>query len=85
MRPWHLGLDTARCLKIREKVSFYILCGQKFTKNAKNFEKTEAYGQTVFPDRSLLVGQKLKDSNTTLRVIFKHCDIFFANNYLMHF
>ena len=38
---------------------------QKFIKNAKNsqfwgvFEKPEACGQTVLPDRSLLIGQKL--------------------------
>ena len=68
-------------MKITEKVSFnvaseasyvYILSGQKFTKNAKIFEKTEAYGQTVFPDRSLLVGQKLEE-NAKIE-LFK-CDI----------
>ena len=52
-----------------EKVSFkiasvasyvYILSGQKLTKNAKDgFRKSEACGQTVLPDRSLLIGQKL--------------------------
>ena len=61
----------ARCLKITEKVSFnivreanyiYILSEQKFIKNAKKsffaiFLKTEVYGQTVLPDRSVLIGQ----------------------------
>ena len=41
------------------------------------FWKTEAVGQTVLPDMSLLKGQKLvenaKNSNTTFRVIFKQC------------
>ena len=43
----------------------YILSGQKIIKNAKNgqfwrvFETPEVYGQTVLPDRSLLIGQKL--------------------------
>ena len=68
-------LIRARCLKIIEKVSFniaieasyYILSGQKFIKNAKNcilasFSKPEACGQTVIPDRSILIGQKLLES-----------------------
>ena len=43
----------------------YILSGQKLVKNAKNgsiwpvFENLEACGQTVLPDRSVLIGQKL--------------------------
>ena len=64
----------ARCLKITEKVSFnivsesnyvYILSGQKFIKNAKKcsfwrvFENLKLGGQTVLPDRSVLIGQKL--------------------------
>ena len=68
---------STRCLKITEKVSFniaskesyvYILSGQKFLKNAKNgpfwrsFEKPEACGQTVLPDRSVLIGQKLVEN-----------------------
>ena len=45
----------------------YILSGQKFIKNAKNakngqfcrvFGNSEVCGQTVLPDRSLLLGQK---------------------------
>ena len=58
-------------MKITEKVSFYIasyvyiLSGQKFIKNAKNaqfdevFFKLEACGQTVLPDKSVLIRQKL--------------------------
>ena len=61
----------SRSLKIAEKVSFniaseasyvYILNGQKLIKNDKNcpfwrvFEKSEAFSQTVLPDRSLLIG-----------------------------
>ena len=42
------------------------------------FSKPESYGQTVLPDRSLLIGQKLvenvKNQNETFSVIFKHCD-----------
>ena len=40
------------------------------------FSKPESYGQTVLPDRSLLIGQKLvkmpklKNSNATFGVIF---------------
>ena len=78
---------TARCLKITEKVSFniaseasyiYILSGQKLIENAINgpfwrvFRKPEACGQTVLPDRSILVGQKLVKNAKIER--FK-CDI----------
>ena len=67
-------LKTARCLKNTEKVSFniaseasyaYILRGQKLLKNAKNgqfwrdFRKLEACGQTVLPNRSILIEHKL--------------------------
>ena len=60
-----------------EKVSFniaseasyvYILSGQKLIKNAKNgpfwrvFEKLDACSQTVLPDRSVLLGQKLVEN-----------------------
>ena len=77
----------ARCLKIIEKVSFnvaseasyfYILSGQKLMKNAKNgpfwrvFLKPEACGQTVLPDRSVLIGQKLVENAKIQK--FK-CDI----------
>ena len=66
-----------RCLKITEKVSFeiaseasyvYILSGQKLIQNAKNgpfyasFWKPEACGQTVLPDRSVLIGQNLAEN-----------------------
>ena len=89
-RPLH-WLCT-HCLKITKKVAFnianeasyiYILSGQKFIKNAKIsplvFLKLEACGQTVLPDRSLLIDKnwwkmsKLKNSNETCWVIFKYC------------
>ena len=38
-----------QCLKITEKVSFYI----------ESIWKSEAYGQTVLPDKSILKGQKI--------------------------
>ena len=61
-------------MKITEKVSFniaseasyvYILSGQKFIKNAKNgsfWRVPEACGQTELPDRSVLIGQKMKEN-----------------------
>ena len=80
-------LITTRCLKITEKVSFniaseasyvYIFSGQKSIKNTKNgpfwrvFRKPEACGQTVLPDRSVLIGQKLVENAKIKK--FK-CDI----------
>ena len=74
-------------MKITGKVSFniaseasyvYILSGQKFIKNAKKgpfwrvFEKPEACGQTVLPDRSVIIGQKLAENAKIKK--FK-CDI----------
>ena len=74
-------------MKITEKVSIsiaseasyaYILSGQKLIKNAKNgpfwrsFEKPEACGQTVLPDRSIVIGQKLVENAKIQK--FK-CDI----------
>ena len=57
----------------------YILSGQKWSILA-SFWRPEACGQTVLPDRSVLIGQKLvknakikKKSNATFWVIFKHC------------
>ena len=48
-----------------------------------SFWKPEACGQTVLPDRSVLIGQKLeknakieKKSNATFWVIFKQCASF---------
>ena len=73
----HNEFNKSQCLKITEKVSFniareatfkYILSGQKLIKNAKNgpfwrvFAKPEACGQTVLPDRSVLIGQKLVEN-----------------------
>ena len=58
-----------KSLNIASKASyFYILSGQKFTKNAKNsqfwrvFDKPETCGQTVLPDRSLLKVQKFVEN-----------------------
>ena len=63
--------------KFNEKVSFniaseasyvYILSGQKLIKNGQkwcilaSFWKPEACGQTVLPDRSVLIGQKLVEN-----------------------
>ena len=59
--------------KSQKKVSFniaseasyvYNLSGQKFIKDAKNgnFWKPEACGQTVVPDRSVIIGQKLVEN-----------------------
>ena len=78
---------TSRCLKLTEKVSFnivseasyvYILSGQKFIKNAKNgpilasFLKTEACGQTVLPDRSILKGQTLMENANIKKTQMRH-------------
>ena len=48
----------------RSEVRLNIFNGQKFIKNAKNgqFRKPEACGQTVLPDRSLLIGKKLVEN-----------------------
>ena len=71
------------CLKITEKVSFnnaseasavYILSGQKFIKNTKNgqFRKPEAYGQTVLPAKSFLIGQKLMENAKISKIQIRH-------------
>ena len=50
---------------VSEASYVHILSQQKFLKNALNgqfwrgFKKPEACGQTVVPDRSILIGQKL--------------------------
>ena len=74
-------------MKITEKVSFniaseasyiYILGRQKFIKNAKNgpfwrvFLKPEACGQTVLPDRSVLLGQKLVENAKLPKTQMRH-------------
>ena len=76
-----------QCLKITEKVSFntaneasyvYILSEQKFIRNGKNsqfrqvFLKAEACSQTLVPDRSLLIGQKLMKN---AKIEKSKCDI----------
>ena len=46
-----------------------------------SFRNPEACAQTVLPDRSALIGQKLvenakiENSNATYWMIFKHCDV----------
>ena len=56
----------------------YILSGQKFTKkcqkwsNLTSFWKPKACGQTVLPDRSALIGQKLVENAKIRKFI---CDI----------
>ena len=56
-------------LRAKRATYVYIFSGQ--------FLKPEAYGQTVLPDRSILIGQKLvenakiKYSNATFWVVFK--------------
>ena len=68
--------------KIKQK-SLFTWCDKSSSKmpkmaNLAFFGKPEACGQTVLPDRSLLIGQimvkmpKLKTSNATFGVIFKH-------------
>ena len=78
---------VARYLKITEKVSFnivseasyvYILSGQRFIKkcqkwsNFASFWKPKPCGQTLLPDRSVLIGQKLVE-NAKINII--KCDI----------
>ena len=73
--------------KSQKKVSFniaseasyvYILSGQKLIKNAKNgpfwrvFWKPEACGQTVLPDRSVLIGQKLVVNAKIAKIQMRH-------------
>ena len=83
----HAVLCQSRCLKITEKVSFniaseasyvYLLSGQKLIKNAKkgsilaSFWKPESCGQTVLPDRSILIGQKMVENVKIQKLL---CDI----------
>ena len=68
-----LKKTQSRCLKITEKVLFniaseasyvYILSGQNFIKisNLAKFWKPKACGQSVLPDKSVLIGQKLMEN-----------------------
>ena len=70
---------VSQCLKITEKVSFnkseasyvHILSGQKFIKNwsiLASFWTPEACGQTVLPDRSLQIGQKLIENDKIVKL-----------------
>ena len=72
-----LNSPFAQCLKITEKVTFniasetsyvYILSGQKLSEKSQKWSilasywKSEACGQTVLLDRSVLIGQKLVEN-----------------------
>ena len=56
------------CMILHFSNSVYIMSGQTFTKNAKNgqflasFWNPEACGQTVLPDGSILMRQKLMEN-----------------------
>ena len=74
-----ISYTLSRCLIITEKVSFNIageasyvyISGQKLPKNGpfwRVFEKPEACGQTVLPDRSVLIGQKLVENAKILKL-----------------
>ena len=80
-----ISVCISQCLKITQKSSIwhcaseasyvYILSGQNFLKNAKKsptFRKLEVCGQTVLPDRSILIGQKLVQ-NAKIQIL--KCDI----------
>ena len=76
--------DTvALSLKITEKVSFNIASeasyvyksGQKFIKNT-NFWKPKYGGQTVLPDRSILIEQKLVENAK-----FEKCKMRIVNDF----
>ena len=84
---------SARCLKITAKVSFNIASEATFSfwvdKSQIKMPKMVHFGvflkacaQTVLPDRSALIGQKLvenakiENSNATYWMIFKHCAVY---------
>ena len=70
--PRNKNRPAARCLKITEKVSFNIASEASYVynliKNAPklsilaSFWTPKACGQTVLPDRSVLIGQKLAEN-----------------------
>ena len=75
--PSNLQFNHTGCLKISEIVSFniasdasyvYILSGQKFIEKCQkwsdlaSFRKPKTCGQTVLPDKSVLIGQKLVEN-----------------------
>ena len=78
--------NSPRCLKITKKVSFniaseasyvYVLSGQKFIRNAQKrtnseFLKTEGCGQTVLPDKSFSIGQKLLENAKIQKTQLRH-------------
>ena len=71
-----IQIPLSQCLKIAQKVAFnivseasyvYILSEQKFIKmlkmfNLASFRKREVCGQTVLPDKSILIRQKLVEN-----------------------
>ena len=67
----------ARCLKMTKK-SLIQHCERRYLKLPKNgpiwrvFRKPEACGQTVFPDMSVLIGQKLVEN---MKIDKFKCDI----------
>ena len=84
---------NSQCLKFTEKVSFniasearyvYILSRQKLIKNAKNgflasFWKPEACGQTVLPDRSVLIRQKNGGKCQNSKIQIRYIEWFLNN------
>ena len=73
----HLKSRIQHCIA-SEASYVYILSGQKFTKNAKNgqvwrvFENLKTCGQTVLPDRSLLMVQKLLENTNNTKMQMRH-------------
>ena len=75
-------IPSSQCLKITEKVAFniaseasYVCNGQKFIKNAKNGQfwwvfETKPFGQTMLPDRSILVEQKLMEIAKVPKIVW---------------
>ena len=93
-------------MKTTEKVScniaseasyVYILSGQKLIENAKkwfilaSFGKPKAFGQTVLPDKSALIGQKmvkmlkLKNSDATFKSNFQTMCLHIVLGHALHF
>ena len=68
MCPSYTPAFISQCLEIKEKVSLniasearyiYILSGQKFIKNGPIWLVFENCGQTVLPEMSILIAQKM--------------------------
>ena len=71
----------SQCLKITEKVSFNIASEANYVYiipkivNLASFWKSEACGQTVLPDRSLLISQKLVENAKMAKIQMRHVPI----------